>query len=169
MVGVHMADLVAKGSGELGLAIDHREQAPGDVDMAAGRRGEGVDHRAVDHMKAALTAAPGGGGHPIPDPGDIGRDRAVIDPALFLDRRSVRLGHRRVLKRALSLGWYSRGQQDTRRQGEGGQGVAGALHHVAALRPLNLAGGLNRLGGDPLVQIIAHMALNVRQVFRPEV
>src|SRR5690606_12118161 len=69
-----MADLVAEYRGEFVFRIHQREQASGDVDVAAGD-GEGVDHVRVDHREGALARHAGRARHAFAGRRDIVRQR----------------------------------------------------------------------------------------------
>ncbi len=79
-----VADFVAQDGGQLGLGIEHRQHAAGDVDVAAGQ-GEGVDLLAVEHGEAVnqiLTVA--SGGEPLSHLLDVALEsRVLIAPVLF--------------------------------------------------------------------------------------
>ena len=89
VVGGHVAQLMAQHRGQLGFGIDQAQKATGDIDVAARRRGEGVDHLAVDDGEDARLTHPRGLGHTVADPLHIVGLGPEIDTAQLGDHRPV--------------------------------------------------------------------------------
>ena len=91
MPGGDVAHFVPQDDRQFGLAVHQGEDAPGDVDIAAGR-GEGVDHRRVQHGEVVFQVRPvESGDHALADAFNVLVQGLVLVNAVLLADRLVRL------------------------------------------------------------------------------
>ncbi len=77
VAGGDVAGLVAQHAGDFRLVVGQRQQATGDVDIAA-RHGEGVDDIGIQHGELIIDIRPVGvGGNRFADALDIGLERRI--------------------------------------------------------------------------------------------
>jgi len=91
VAGGDVADFVREHGCEFRLAGHQPHQAAGEVDVAAGHR-KGVHHIAVDQSEGAVAGEAGRPRHPLADPGEVARLRAVIAAAEFGEQRLMLAG-----------------------------------------------------------------------------
>jgi hypothetical protein len=118
MLGRDMRQLVAEDRGQFRLGVEDPQQATGDIDVAPGRRGEGVDLLGVDDRERAAALQAGRGRHPLPDPRHVGGLGPLIGAADLAQELGL-LG-----PDAVGLG--GGGEREQRR---GDEGDAALAHH----------------------------------------
>jgi hypothetical protein len=126
-----MADLMAEHAGDLRLILGQRDEAAGDVDVAARQR-EGVDDGAVQQREGEADIDPTRRLHqPRGDEGEIAADLGVVvDAAIFLDNVWV-------FERAEALFLQRRQRLTETGRAEAGQRAAG--QKAAEVTPVDVS------------------------------